>query len=278
MTHHGRSVKKHGGVSLVEVLVASFLLVIVGTITFALFKSSSDASLLGRTQVKAQQNARNAMNSLQAELRQAIKPPRLGMSPQYTSGVLYPSVLDANTAWTNGSTGTTDNERIIFMELYGLGYNSSANINYQTDINQYRLVEYRVFPPRTSTDANEKARLLRRTWSAYDSTSLNTAVKGLDYTSGNFTVALSAFEPDSTDTHYTETTVIELPYDNDRITLTASHPQVGSTAFYDDRIFNIKLTVIQNHKNYGQRFSMADNSYTRLRKKEVTLECAVSLR
>jgi len=243
---------KSPGVTLVEIIVACLLRVLVGLVTWALLKNAINATAHGHLQVKIQENARNLMNTMAGEIRQASRPPKIGTSPQYTSGVLYPSTSQPD-------SGTE--QRILFAEMSGLG--TAGGTNYQTNINTYRIVEYRAFP----NDALGKARIVRTVWNASttDAAYVTTGVLGLSYLDPNFTFTLTPFN--GTVAPIAQNRVLELPNTNDTLSLFFSHPQVsGSISRYDDRIFNVRLTLMQTLNNNLNR------------KKDHTVETVVYVR
>jgi hypothetical protein len=226
---------KSPGITLVEIIVACLLLVVVGLVTWALLKNAINATAHGHLQVKIQENARNVMNTMAGEIRQASRPPKIGTSPQYTSGVLYPptSLQDSGTQ-----------QRILFAEMSGLG--TASGINFQTNINTYRIVEYRAFP----NDATGKARIVRTVWNASstDALYITTGVLGLSYVDPNFNFTLTPFN--GTVAPLAQNTVLELPNTNDTLSLFFSHPPLaGSLTRFDDRIFNVRLTLMQTLNN-----------------------------
>jgi len=225
------------GLTLIEILIASFLLIIVGLVTWSFLKGTIQLSARGNLKIKAQENIRNAMNAMQAELRQASRPPRVGTTPQYTSGVLYPCTGDASTG---------GRQRVIFLELIGLG-----DI-YQCDFNSFRIVEYAAvtqngkYPEQASTSDGNFRRIVRKTWEAYDSGSANTYIKGLSYSGGTF-----SFDPSvlNSVTPTQQNDLLALPNENDKISMEIYHPPTSITSKYEDRLFKIRLTVEQTLNN-----------------------------
>jgi hypothetical protein len=237
------------GVTLIEILVACFLLIIVGLVALALFKSSIDASAHGQLGVKVQENTRNALNTISSELRQAARPPALGTSTAYTSGVLYPSINDFD---------TSGNGRLLFFEQSGLG--ATTTTNFQTNISTYRIVEYRVFP----SDALGRARLVRSTWIANDTPGLNTSIRGLDWNTGTFVVNLGQFNAgtDSLDSR----TIVELNNANDTMAMEIYHPSMTGSTQFDPRMFRVRLAIMMTLNNNLNR------------KKSDIAECSVYIR
>lgn len=238
--------KKSKGLTLIEILIASFLLVVVGLITWALLKSAIEASAQGNLLIQVQENGRIAMNAVQGELRQATKPPRAGYV-QYVSSILYPA-----------PSLYSDTDRLIFFEQYGLG--NDGSINYQSDINYYKIVDYWILPNKimgVGKDREGKTRLIRRTWSAIgnDATEALTAIRGLIYNEGTgvFTTNLSRFK--STDIYETEKVIVELPVAidennrGDKMYMKIYRPEViqkiEDSLYNEDRIFLIHMDIYQ---------------------------------
>jgi Tfp pilus assembly protein PilV len=231
-----RHANRRSGMTLVEIMIAAFLLVLVGLVTWALLKNAINATAHGSLQIKIQENARNLMNTLGSEMKQASRPPKIGTSPQYTSGVLYPPTSLAD-------TGTQ--QRVIFAEMSGLG--TAGTTNYQTNINTYRIIEYRALP----NDAANRARIVRSVWSASSSNAsyISTGILGLSYVNPDFNFTLTPFDTGGT-TPLSSEIVLELPFPNDTISLFVSHSPInGSTTKFEDRIFNVRLTLMQTLNN-----------------------------
>jgi len=243
------------GLSLIEILIASFLLIIVGLVTWSFLKGSIQLSQRGHLRVKTQENVRGAINTIQAELRQATRPPRVGTTPQYTSGVLYPCNTDAS---------TTGRQRVIFLEIKGFG-----DI-YQCDFNSYTIVEYAAVTQNgkyaeqaTSGDGNFR-RIVRKTWEAYDASSTNTYIRGLSYSGGQF-----SFDPSvlNSVTPLQQNDLLTLPNEHDKISMEIYHPPVSQGATrYEDRLFKVRLSVEQtlnNIENKKEVFAIENQVNTR---------------
>jgi Tfp pilus assembly protein PilV len=237
------------GVTLIEILVACLLLVILGLVALALLKSSIDASAHGQLGVKVQENTRNALNTISSELRQAARPPTQGTAAAYLSGVLYPSTVDPDTAGTG---------RLLFFEQTGFGATSTTN--YQTNIATYKIVEYRVFP----NDGLGRARLVRSTWGADDSSSANTNIRGLDWSAGTFSVDLAKFNAGSDSLE--SRTIIELNNPNDTMAMEIYHTSTTGTAPFDYRMFRVRFALMMTLNNNLNR------------QKSDVVECSVYVR
>lgn len=224
------------GVTLVEIIVASFLLVLIGLVCWALFKSSIDASSTGYSNIKIQENARKAMRTMESELRQAMPPLKIGNIDPYPSGVLYPCRDNADTGISN---------RFIFLEIYGLDGFSQT---YSSNLQNYRAVEYRVL----AGDSTRNYRLVRRVWEDVLDATTSTSIKGLVWNPGpvfSFNIA-----PYDATAGFTEDTLLELPFQNDRMYLCMSHPETRQgSMLYDYKIFRINFTLEQTIRNDPRR-------------------------
>ncbi|GEM_PF-1685957 len=241
------------GLSLVEVLIASFLLIIVGLVTWSFLKGSIQLSQRGHLRVKTQENVRSAMNQIQGELRQAARPPRVGNNPQYTSGVLYPCTTDASSQ--SDTDSKNGHQRVIFLEITGLGD------TYQRDLNNFKIVEYAAvtqdgryevnggasIPAHVPyRDDNNLRKIVRTTWDAYDTT-YNTCIKGLTCdTSGNYTFTPSAL-PAPLPAQRND--LLTLPNSEDKVSMEIYHPPTATPGRYEDRLFKIRLNVEQTLNN-----------------------------
>ncbi len=219
------------GVTLVEILVAAFLLVLVGLVCWALFRSSIDASTSGYTNIKIQENARNALRTLETELRQAVKPPKIGNIPQYTSGVLYPCTDQPDTEHTN---------RLLFLEVIGM---DNPSTSFTQNLQFFRGIEYRVLPG----DSLKGEKLVRRVWDSVQAPLSATFIRGLNWNAANgYSFTITAYDGA---TGYTDEVLLELPFPNDRMHLALIHPRVENSALYDNKIYRINYTLEQTVNN-----------------------------
>jgi len=250
-----RSSPSSKGLSLIEILIASFLLIVVGLVTWSFLKGSIQLSQRGHLRVKTQENVRGAIDAIQAELRQATRPPRVGTTPQYTSGILFPSTADASSG---------GRQRLIFLEIEGLG-----DI-YQCDFNSYAIVEYAVmtqngqYAEQASSGDGNFRRIVRKTWEAYDPSSTSTYIRGLSYSGGQF-----AFDPSVLNnlTPLQQNDLLTLPNEHDKVSMEIYHPPIsdGSTR-YEDRLFKVRLQVEQtlnNIENKREVFAIENQVNTR---------------
>lgn len=277
----GRAVKERRGLSLVEVLVSAFLLVLVGIVVWALLRSNINASQHGHLEVKVQENTRQAMDTIQGEIRQASRPPRVATAfPQYPSGVLYPSRTDPDTRYdgdySSGKENSpgVDNQRVLLFEPTALGASNQANIQ------NYKIVEYRVLPDTqiTGEDATGYARIVRRTWDAYDSgNTYNTYIRGLQRGTDFFVDPATDFNSgyDNSGSQVPRT-ILQLPNLNDSIAMSIYHQESPTgTDRYDVKVFRIRVVVKQYMNAPDTALSTSDKAKYRF--KQFELENQVSL-
>lgn len=238
-----RNASREKGVTLVEILVASFLLVLIGLVCWALFRSSIDASSTGYVNIKIQENARHVMDTLLSEIRQTVKPPMIigTTAKPYPSGILYPCTNDPD---TNTDPDANNRNRVIFLEVVGL---DGFSFSYTPNLQNYRAVEYRVFP----ADTTRNSRIVRRVWANVQDATCTTCIRGLNYTiSTGFDFNPGAYETLTSEDK--EEIVLELPFRNDRMELFVSHALLPS-GMYDYKVYQISYTLEQTLNNNPNR-------------------------
>jgi len=210
------------GITLLEIILAAFLLAGVGTIIYLFLQKNIEASALGALQIQIEQNARLAMEQVSNEARQAVLLPC-----KYPSPVLWPSpALNSNNA---GTVPVQNRNRFIFAEaVYDL--NAGGDV---LNLNNYRWVEFRV-----ERDALGLPKLCRKIYTVnYVGSPLG--IRGI-----HDDQALNTYLDDFVSPEESEV-LMSLPGGNDNIVMEISHNYLSFDNRYDPKLFKLILTVTQ---------------------------------
>jgi type II secretory pathway pseudopilin PulG len=144
------------GMSLVEVVVAAGLFVVLGLVVFNLLKWGLKGSEMGRLNMDAQQQGRQALKRIKDELGTAtrLNIPVPTASPKFGSPVLFPSPLEKNGQFSANRNFFSDNvsepakPKLFGNEVVFVAAAQSAAAMDVTQSANYRLVRY--FVPSTA--------------------------------------------------------------------------------------------------------------------------------
>lgn len=235
--------------TLIEIMMATALLLVVGLIIYTMLQQSARATHMGALLMEVQGVCRDLLDRVSTEMKAGVLLPATtpGTSP-ISSVVIWPDPYAA--ADNNSSTAGADRNRVIFSSMAGTpgqpGFKAS-------DLSNYKFVEYRVM-----RDTQNRPVMARLVYGAYDPAS-SSGIRGLTYSSSRWVTNLNAFTQAAAENVQT---LQELPYGNDNITLTISHPPkidplYGTT--YDRNLFKIQITVeecLNGNLNYKRGFTL----------------------
>jgi len=240
------------GFTLLETLIAMALLVGIGLVILALFKSGFESTAHGKMRIEVQQKARGVLERISRELGQAALLPSIpgltrsgqAENSEAPSPVLIPApTVSGARRWQ----GTSTNQVIFSVGKLGTG-SSSVNTARLAD---YTLVEYQVKGV-VRPDGTAPGPVVRRTYQAFSSTSPAAYNGGIDAMNWLLTPAsLTNLIPLGNGS--TEEIVASVPFpQTDGVRFTVSHNSDARNNFHSS-LFELTVQVAQYPNGQSSR-------------------------
>lgn len=240
------------GITLIEMLIATGLLVAVGLVILALFKWGFESTAHGQMRVEVQQKARLVLERMSRELSQAALLPavpgitRTGQSEssEAPSPVLLPSPsLSADRRWTGSST----NHIVFAVAEMRTGSQSVGTAR----LDDYSLVEYQVLGTQRA-DGTAPGPLVRRVYKAFASTSpvaYNAAINPLTWALSPAQLSNVIMNGDGS----TQTVVETVPFpESDGIRFTVAH-NADARSTFSSSLFELTVQIVQYPRGQSKR-------------------------